>query len=75
MGVSVVQALFSLYFSYMGCFYHIQRNGLLEWAQKTNKYTNMHACTLTLENNQLHTTVVGCGRMPGLKGIGSKISN
>ena len=29
MGVSVVQALFSLHFSYMGCFYHMQHNGLL----------------------------------------------
>ena len=49
LGVSVIQALFSLYFSYMGCFHQLivcsRSRG------KTNKYINMHTHTLFLENN------------------------
>ena len=45
--LSEIQALYSLYFSYMGCFYQLMVCSRVRG--KTNKYTNIH--THTSENN------------------------
>ena len=70
--VSVIWALFSLYFSYVGCFHH-QLMVCSCGGRKINKYTNIHTHKHTLFGKRFQETrrmpTASCGHVPGLKAI------